>query len=164
MLACVLHETSSTACQLWYLPQILPPTSGLRGRVSSKTGLLALLLWPISGLGVTAGAHRYWTHHSYKASTILETLGLHAHSAASTLRGGQVANRFPAMDSRVKGGNGRNNWIGFSPPKRQLNAWLRACCYHSRTPSLSHFAPLRMQCQGCQVLDASFLQGRARGI
>lgn len=46
----------------------------LRGRVSSKTGLLALLLWPISGLGVTAGAHRYWTHHSYKASTILETL------------------------------------------------------------------------------------------
>lgn len=45
-----------------------------RGQVDAKTGALALLLWPVSGLGVTAGAHRYWTHQSYKASGFLETL------------------------------------------------------------------------------------------
>ena len=44
------------------------------GRVNMKTGTLALLLWPLSGLGVTAGAHRYWTHRSYKATSVLETL------------------------------------------------------------------------------------------
>ena len=41
-----------------------------------KTGTLALLLWPLSGLGVTAGAHRYWTHRSYKATSVLEILGV----------------------------------------------------------------------------------------
>lgn len=45
-----------------------------RGHVGAKTGALALFLWPVSGLGVTAGAHRYWTHQSYKASRFLETL------------------------------------------------------------------------------------------
>jgi stearoyl-CoA desaturase (delta-9 desaturase) len=28
----------------------------------------AILMWPISGLGITAGAHRLWAHRSYKAS------------------------------------------------------------------------------------------------
>ena len=28
----------------------------------------ALALWPISGLGITAGAHRLWAHRSYKAT------------------------------------------------------------------------------------------------
>lgn len=28
----------------------------------------AVVLWPISGLGITAGAHRLWAHRSYKAS------------------------------------------------------------------------------------------------
>jgi stearoyl-CoA desaturase (delta-9 desaturase) len=32
------------------------------------TLLWALILWPISGLGITAGAHRLWAHRSYKAS------------------------------------------------------------------------------------------------
>jgi stearoyl-CoA desaturase (delta-9 desaturase) len=32
------------------------------------TLLWALALWPISGLGITAGAHRLWAHRSYKAS------------------------------------------------------------------------------------------------
>jgi len=36
---------------------------------SSRTLLLALILWPISGLGITAGAHRLWAHRSYSAST-----------------------------------------------------------------------------------------------
>lgn len=46
----------------------------LTRRVDWRTGLWALLLWPISGLGVTAGAHRLWTHQSYKASGFLEAL------------------------------------------------------------------------------------------
>ncbi|CAE8594553.1 unnamed protein product, partial [Polarella glacialis] len=45
-----------------------------RGKVSWRTGTLAFIFWPISGLGVTAGAHRLWTHQSYKASAIMESL------------------------------------------------------------------------------------------
>lgn len=33
-----------------------------------QTKLLALLLWPVSGLGITAGAHRLWSHRAYKAA------------------------------------------------------------------------------------------------
>jgi stearoyl-CoA desaturase (delta-9 desaturase) len=33
-----------------------------------QTRLWCLALWPISGLGITAGAHRLWSHRSYKAS------------------------------------------------------------------------------------------------
>jgi stearoyl-CoA desaturase (delta-9 desaturase) len=33
-----------------------------------QTLLLAFVLWPISGLGITAGAHRLWAHRSYSAS------------------------------------------------------------------------------------------------
>lgn len=35
---------------------------------SWKTLLWAFACWPISGLGITAGAHRLWSHRSYKAS------------------------------------------------------------------------------------------------
>lgn len=31
-----------------------------------KTWFYALLLWPITGFGVTAGVHRFYTHRSYK--------------------------------------------------------------------------------------------------
>ena len=33
-----------------------------------QTLLFAFILWPISGLGITAGAHRLWAHRSYKAT------------------------------------------------------------------------------------------------
>ena len=33
-----------------------------------ETLLFAMILWPISGLGITAGAHRLWAHRSYNAS------------------------------------------------------------------------------------------------
>ncbi len=36
-----------------------------------QTNTLALALWPISGLGITAGAHRLWSHRTYKASAPL---------------------------------------------------------------------------------------------
>ena len=32
-----------------------------------QTLLLAFIFWPISGLGITAGAHRLWSHRSYNA-------------------------------------------------------------------------------------------------
>ena len=38
------------------------------GHCNWYTLLWALALWPISGLGITAGAHRLWAHRSYKAS------------------------------------------------------------------------------------------------
>lgn len=44
------------------------------GLVGWRTALFAFIMWPISGLGVTAGAHRLWTHQSYKASKSMETL------------------------------------------------------------------------------------------
>lgn len=33
-----------------------------------RTLLWALFLWPVSGLGITAGAHRLWAHRSYTAT------------------------------------------------------------------------------------------------
>lgn len=33
-----------------------------------KTLLFAISLWPLTGLGITAGAHRLWSHRSYKAT------------------------------------------------------------------------------------------------
>lgn len=39
--------------------------------VTYKTLFLAFILWPISGLGITAGAHRLWSHRSYKAHPIV---------------------------------------------------------------------------------------------
>mmetsp|Transcript_45788 Transcript_45788/g.102574 ORF Transcript_45788/g.102574 Transcript_45788/m.102574 type:complete len:364 (-) Transcript_45788:43-1134(-) len=46
----------------------------LQGQVPWQTGLFSLLLWPVSGFGVTAGAHRLWTHQAYKASPTMEAL------------------------------------------------------------------------------------------
>lgn len=36
--------------------------------VKKETLMLAFLLWPISGLGITVGAHRLWAHRSFTAS------------------------------------------------------------------------------------------------
>eukprot|EP00439_Symbiodinium_sp_Y106_P058826 s5234_g8.t1 len=46
----------------------------LGGQVPWRTGLFAMALWPISGFGVTAGAHRLWTHQSYVASRTMEAM------------------------------------------------------------------------------------------
>jgi len=40
----------------------------LCSEVDWKTQLLAFLLWPVSGLGITAGVHRLWAHRSYEAT------------------------------------------------------------------------------------------------
>ena len=41
---------------------------------SYKTIIFALILWPISGLGITAGSHRLWSHRSYEASYLYRLL------------------------------------------------------------------------------------------
>lgn len=47
------------------------------------TLLWAFLLWPISGLGITAGAHRLWAHRSYKASFPLRVFLMLVNSIAN---------------------------------------------------------------------------------
>jgi len=46
----------------------------LRGFVSFRMYVFSVLLWPISGLGVTAGAHRRWSHRSYDTTAPMEFL------------------------------------------------------------------------------------------
>lgn len=46
----------------------------LTGNVKWQTLVLAVALWPIAGIGVTAGAHRLWTHGSFKPTTVMEAL------------------------------------------------------------------------------------------
>eukprot|EP00747_Dinoflagellata_sp_TGD_P199449 gnl/TRDRNA2_/TRDRNA2_72698_c1_seq1.p1 gnl/TRDRNA2_/TRDRNA2_72698_c1~~gnl/TRDRNA2_/TRDRNA2_72698_c1_seq1.p1 ORF type:complete len:319 (+),score=19.50 gnl/TRDRNA2_/TRDRNA2_72698_c1_seq1:3-959(+) len=44
----------------------------IQGHVGCRTYFLAVALWPISMLGVTAGVHRLWAHQSYEATLILQ--------------------------------------------------------------------------------------------
>lgn len=39
-----------------------------------KTGLFAIILYYMAGLGITAGAHRLWAHRSYKANFPLRVI------------------------------------------------------------------------------------------
>ena len=64
------------ARQPWNVPMIIylwlvhmGALAGVREcfRVSLFTLVWAFILWPISGLGITAGAHRLWAHRSYEA-------------------------------------------------------------------------------------------------
>jgi stearoyl-CoA desaturase (delta-9 desaturase) len=48
-----------------------------------STLLLAFWLWPLTGLGITAGAHRLWSHRSYKASFPLRLFLMLANSMAN---------------------------------------------------------------------------------
>lgn len=48
-----------------------------------ETLIWALLLWPISGLGITAGAHRLWAHRSYSASFSLRSFLMICNSVAN---------------------------------------------------------------------------------
>jgi stearoyl-CoA desaturase (delta-9 desaturase) len=48
-----------------------------------QTNTFALALWPISGLGITAGAHRLWAHRSYKASATLRCVLMLMNSMAN---------------------------------------------------------------------------------
>ena len=50
-----------------------------------ETLWLAIILWPISGLGVTAGAHRLWSHRSYSCHWVIRIFLMLAHSCANQL-------------------------------------------------------------------------------
>lgn len=41
-------------------------------RAPARVLWFALALWPLTGLGITAGAHRLWAHRSYRASLPLQ--------------------------------------------------------------------------------------------
>jgi len=58
---------------------------GLRnlGSVSWPTLLWAFVLWPISGLGITAGVHRLWAHRSYEAHWSVRLFLMLANSIAN---------------------------------------------------------------------------------
>jgi len=47
------------------------------------TLLWAFILWPITGLGITAGVHRLWSHRSYKATFVLRVWLMLANSIAN---------------------------------------------------------------------------------
>lgn len=50
--------------------------------VERSTLVLAASLWPISGLGITAGVHRLWSHRSYEAGTPLRIVLMLCNSMA----------------------------------------------------------------------------------
>jgi len=51
--------------------------------VKWETLLFASLLWPVSGLGITAGAHRLWAHKSYSAHFALRLFLMLCNSVAN---------------------------------------------------------------------------------
>lgn len=51
-----------------------------------QTLLLAFILWPITGLGITAGVHRLWAHRSYKANLPYRILLMIMNSIANQVR------------------------------------------------------------------------------
>ena len=51
--------------------------------VQWKTLLWAFILWPISGLGITAGVHRLWAHRSYEAHWTVRLFLMLANSIAN---------------------------------------------------------------------------------
>jgi len=51
--------------------------------VSNKTLLWAYILWPITGLGITAGVHRLWSHRSYTATAPFRCLLMLMNSIAN---------------------------------------------------------------------------------
>ena len=50
-----------------------------------ETLLFAFLLWPLSGLGITAGAHRLWAHRSYEAHFVVRLFLMLCNSIANQL-------------------------------------------------------------------------------
>ncbi|KAE8381819.1 hypothetical protein BDV26DRAFT_278443 [Aspergillus bertholletiae] len=51
------------AAGLWYAPNI---------QLTTNTAIWALVYYFLSGIGITAGYHRLWSHRSYSASSFLE--------------------------------------------------------------------------------------------
>jgi len=52
-------------------------------RCSNETLLWAFITWPISGIGITVGAHRLWSHRSYEACFAVRFVLMLCNSVAS---------------------------------------------------------------------------------
>ena len=52
-------------------------------RCQVATLWFAFLLWPITGFGITGGAHRLWAHRSYTAGPLFRGLTMLANSCAN---------------------------------------------------------------------------------
>ena len=52
-------------------------------KCKAETLLWSFILWPISGLGITAGVHRLWAHRSYQAGLPLRMFLMLANSIAN---------------------------------------------------------------------------------
>jgi len=50
---------------------------------SAETLIWAFILWPISGLGITVGVHRLWSHRSYEASFVFRFIVMMFNSIAN---------------------------------------------------------------------------------
>jgi len=49
-------------------------------RCQTATLWFAFLLWPITGFGITGGAHRLWSHRSYTAGRLFRCITMLANS------------------------------------------------------------------------------------
>ena len=65
-------------CHYWALIGLTRVTS-----CSLPTLLWAYILWPITGLGITAGVHRLWSHRSYEAGKVVRCFLMLANSIAN---------------------------------------------------------------------------------
>ena len=72
--------------------------------VSSQTLLWAFILWPISGLGITAGVHRLWSHRSYDAKLPLRIVLMLFNSIANQGAPPHAARRAPHARCGPAGG------------------------------------------------------------
>jgi len=65
-------------CHFWAVIGLFRVT-----QCKAQTLLLAFILWPISGLGITAGVHRLWSHRSYTAGPTYRCLLMLMNSIAN---------------------------------------------------------------------------------
>ena len=55
----------------------------LLAECNRNTLIFSFALWPITGLGITGGAHRLWSHRSYTATTPIRFLLMICNSMAN---------------------------------------------------------------------------------
>jgi len=86
--ACRKHIKDSTVNWVMVIYITFVHTTALLGlralfSVSWQTLLWGFILWPISGLGITAGVHRLWAHRSYDAHWSVRLFLMLANSIAN---------------------------------------------------------------------------------
>lgn len=113
--------------------------------------ILAMFMYTLSGLGITAGAHRLWAHRSYKAKwplrvilMIFNTIAFQD-AAMHWARDHRVHHKYSETDA----GKSLNNWC----PKEIILSKF------SRRPSQCHSRFLLLPCRMAALPQASWCQG-----